>query len=232
VVSRWSILTIILLFGFASFACSKGGQPAGQTSPALIVASTPPFKTREPETYQAVRSITFAPTNEGQSSSAAITIVKDGDRRREEDKSNGKTVVYLDLPAGSFVLLPEEKIYAEIVGPSTSSATAEGFEEGYVHTAPIQSTYENLGTESLNGTTTTKYKVTVNSANNGNVTQSETLIWIDDGLGMPIKSVTRSASGTRNMELSQVKLSIDKSLLEIPKGFQKVEMQVLQQRMR
>jgi len=232
VVSRWSILTIILLFGLASFACSKGGQPAGQTSPALIVASTPPFKTREPETYQAVRSITFAPTNEGQSSSAAITIVKDGDRRREEDKSNGKTVVYLDLPAGSFVLLPEEKIYAEIVGPSTSSATAEGFEEGYVHTAPIQSTYENLGTESLNGTTTTKYKVTVNSANNGNVTQSETLIWIDDGLGMPIKSVTRSASGTRNMELSQVKLSIDKSLLEIPKGFQKVEMQVLQQRIR
>jgi len=49
---------------------------------------------------------------------------------------------------------------------------------------------------------------------------------------MPIKSVTRSASGTRNMELSQVKLSIDKSLLEIPKGFQKVEMQVLQQRIR
>ena len=231
-VSRWSILTIILLFGFASFACSKGGQPAGQTSPALIVASTPPFKTREPETYQAVRSITFAPTNEGQSSSAAITIVKDGDRRREEDKSNGKTVVYLDLPAGSFVLLPEEKIYAEIVGPSTSSATAEGFEEGYVHTAPIQSTYENLGTESLNGTITTNYKVTVNSSNNGNVTQSETLIWIDDGLGMPVKSVTRSASGIRNMELSQVKLSVDKSLLEIPIGFQKVEMQVLQQRIR
>jgi hypothetical protein len=140
--------------------------------------------------------------------------------------------VYLDLPTGSFVLLPEEKIYAEMVGPAASSSTAEGFEEGYVHSAPIQSTYENLGTETLNGTTTTKYKVTVNSANNGNVTQTETLIWIDDGLGMPVKSVTRSASGTRNMELSQVTLSVDKSLLEIPKGFQKVEMQVLQQRIR
>jgi hypothetical protein len=157
--------------------------------------------------------------------------VKDGDRRREEDKSSGQSVVYLDLPTGSFVLLPEEKIYAEMVGPATPTST-EGFAEGYVHTAPIQSTYENLGTENLNGTTTTKYKVTVNSANNGNVTQSETLIWIDDGLGMPVKSVTRSASGIRNMELSQVKLSVDKSLLEIPKGFQKVEMQVLQQRIR
>jgi outer membrane lipoprotein-sorting protein len=231
VVSHWSILAIILLFALASFACSKGGQPAGHTSPAVIVASSPPFKTKEPETYQAVRSITFAP-NEGQSSAAAITIVKDGDRRREEDKSSGQSVVYLDLPTGSFVLLPEEKIYAEMAGPAMSSSTAEGFEEGYVHTAPIQSTYENLGTESLNGTTTTKYKVIVNSASNGNVTQSETLIWIDEALGMPVKSVTRSASGTRNMELSQVKLSVDKSLLEIPKGFQKVEMQVLQQRIR
>jgi hypothetical protein len=138
--------------------------------------------------------------------------------------------VYLDLPTGSFVLLPEEKIYAEMVGPVMSSSTAEGFEEGFVHTAPIQSTYENLGTETLNGTTTTKYRVTVNSANNGNVTQSETLIWIDDVLGMPVKSVTRSPSGTRNMELSQVNLNVDKSLLEIPKGYQKVEMQVLQQR--
>ena len=198
----------------------------------MIVASTPPFKTKEPESYQAVRSITFAPTNEGQSSAAAITIVKDGDRRREEDKSSGKSVVYLNLPTGSFVLLPDEKLYAEMAGPAVPSSTAEGFEEGYVHTAPIQSTYENLGAETLNGTTTTKYKVTVNSANHGNVSQSETLIWIDDVLGMPVKSVTRSASGTRNMELSQVTLSVDKSLLEIPKGYQKVEMQVLQQRIR
>jgi hypothetical protein len=232
VVSHWSKLTIILLFGLASFACSKAGQPAGQTSPALIVASTPPFKTKEPETYQAVRSTTFAPANEGQSSAATITIVKDGDRRREEDKLSGKSVVYLDLPTGSFVLLPEGKIYAQMVGPSMSGSTAEGLEGGYIHTAPIQSTYENLGTETLNGTITTKYKVTVNNANNGNVTQSETLVWIDDVLGMPVKSVTRSPSGTRSMELSQVKLSVDKSLLEIPKGYQKVEMQVLQQRIR
>jgi outer membrane lipoprotein-sorting protein len=232
VVSHWSILAVILLFGLASLACSKGGQPARQTSPPPLVAYTPPFKTKEPETYQAVRSITFAPTNEGQSSVATITIVKDGNRRREEDKSNGKTVVYLDLPSGSFVLLPEEKIYAEMVGPAMSSSNAEEFEEGYVHTTPIQSTYENLGTETVSGTSTTKYKVTVNSTNNGNVTQSETLIWIDDALGMPVKSVTRSASGTRNMELSQVTLSVDKSLLEIPKGYQKVEMQELQQRIR
>ena len=231
-VSHWSKFTILLFFGLASLACSKAGQPAVQTSPALIVASTPPFKTKEPETYRAVRSTTFAPANDGQSSAATITIVKDGDRRREEDKSSGKSVVYLDLPTGSFVLLPEEKIYAEMVGPSMSSSTAEGLEEAYVHTAPIQSTYENLGTETLNGTITTKYKVTVNNANNANVTQSETLVWIDDVLGMPVKSVTRSLSGTRNMELSEVTLSVDKSLLEIPKGYQKVEMQVLQQRIR
>lgn len=127
-------------------------------------------------------------------------------------------------------MVPQEKIYAEITGPTSSASAPEGLEEVYVHTAPIQSVYENLGTEMINGTNAIKYKVTVNSSNNGSVSQTETLIWIDEGLGMPVKSVTRSAAGTRTMELSQISQAVDRALFEIPKGFQKVEMKVLQQR--
>ena len=147
-------------------------------------------------------------------------------------------MVYLDLPVGNFVLVPDEKIYAEMVGPGTvvrgqdGQDGQDGFEEVYVHTAPIQSTYQNLGAETVNGTTTTKYKVTVNSETNGSVSESETLIWIDEALGMPVKSETHSATGTRRMELSKVSLSVDKTLFVIPKDYQKVEMQVLQRRIK
>jgi outer membrane lipoprotein-sorting protein len=182
-----------------------------------------------------VRSISFTPSVSGQSSASTVTIARDGDKRREEDNSGGKRVVYLDLPTGNFVLVPDEKIYAEMVGPGTfvrGQDDQDGFEEVYVHTAPIQSTYQNLGAETVNGTTTTKYKVTVNTETNGSVSESETLIWIDEALGMPVKSETHSEAGTRRMELSKVSLSVDKALFAIPKDYQKVEMQVLQQRIK
>jgi hypothetical protein len=230
VVSPWLTVSLTVAVALTSLSCSRSDRPAAQPSPSSVVASTPPFKTKEPDTYRAVRTVTFTPADTGQSNATTITIVRDGDRRREEDNSSGRTFVYLDLPTGSFVLVPEEKIYAEISGPATSTSTPEGFEEVYVHTAPIQSVYENLGTETINGTNTIKYKVTVNSANNGSVSQTETVIWIDEALGMPVKSVTRSAAGTRTMELSQISQSVDRALFEIPRGFQKVEMKVLQYR--
>jgi len=58
------------------------------------------------------------------------------------------------------------------------------------------------------------------------------LIWIDEALGMPVKSETHSAAGTRRMELSSISLSVDKALFAIPKGYQKVALQVLQQRIK
>ena len=232
-VLRWLTLTILLLLiAITSLSCSKRDQPTGQTAPSTIVTSIPPFKTKEPEVYQALRSITFTPADGGQARVTTTTIVREGNNRREEDNSRETKGVYLDVLAGSFLLLPDEKIYAEIVGPTASSSVPEGLEEVYVHTAPIQSTYENLGSEILNGTTTTKYKVTVNSTNAGSVGENETLIWVDEALGMPVKTVTRSPAGTRTMELTQITLKVDKTQFEIPKDYRKVEMQLLQQRIR
>lgn len=162
---------------------------------------------------------------------SSITISRDGNKRREEDSSGNKRIVYLDLPDGNYVMVPDEKIYAAVIGPAAGS-TQDGFEEAYVHTAPIQSTYQNLGTETVNGTATTKYRVTVNGNSNASVIETETLIWIDDALGMPVKSETRSAAGIRTMELSRISLSVDKALFAIPQDYQKVDMKTLQQRIR
>ena len=227
-----SVLLLITLT--LSLSCaSKRDEPTPQNSPSPVLVSTPPFKTKEPNTYQALRSITFASSDGSQPIVTTVALVRDGEMRREEESSRGKRVVYLEIPGGRFLLLPDEKIYANADGPPQSTQApplSEAPTEPYLHTAPIQSTYENLGTDTVNGTTATKYRVVVNNSTAGAVSESETFVWVDEGLGMPVKSSTRSAAGTRTMELSRITLTVDRALFEIPSDYQKVEMQQLRER--
>lgn len=235
---RCRTLTVgLILIAILFWSCTtKRGDPGPITSPTPpLVSTTPPFKTKEPNTYQAIRSVTFSASSGGDSVVTTTSIARDGELRRSEENSGGKLVVYLDLADRSFVLLPQEKIYAEAAGTPLSSQpseTADGPDEIYLHTAPIQSTYENLGTETINGQNSSKYRVVVKNSSDTTVNETETLIWIDDSLGIPVKSVTRSAAGTRTMELSSISLTADRHLFEIPKDYQKVEPRVLRQRIR
>lgn len=226
------LLLIVLAF---SFSCSRRDQASQQSLPPSVLVSTPPFKTQEPNSYKAVRAITFASSDGNEPTVTTVAIVRDGELRREEETSRGKRVVYLELSGERFLLLPDDKIYATADGPTANTpaaAISEAPYGPYLHTAPILSTYENLGTETVNGNTATKYKVVVNNSNASAVSQSETFIWVDEALGMPVKSITRSAAGTRTMELSQITLNVDRTLFEIPKDYQKVDMPQLRQRIR
>jgi hypothetical protein len=49
---------------------------------------------------------------------------------------------------------------------------------------------------------------------------------------MPVKSVTRSAAGTRTMELTGINLRVDKRIFEIPKDYRKIESTALRDRLR
>src|SRR5258705_9062723 len=220
-----------LLIGlvFISSCRSENDRPPLQSSSNdLITSSTPPFQTKEPERYQAVRTITVnAPGRE-----PVVTryrIARNGSMRREEDEAGGdRRVVYLDLPDGQFILLPEEKIYAELADDQrTDSSTQpllESSTERLLHIEPINTSYQKLGAELLNGRNSIKYRVIVNTSAPGSVSNTETLIWIDETLGMPIKSETSAADGSRTtMELSAVSLNVDKDLFEIPVGYEKVE---------
>lgn len=216
-------------------SCAKRGQQSPQNSPSSVVVSTPPFRTKEPNTYQAVRSITFTSFDGGEPTVTTVALARDGEMRREEETLRGKRIVNLELPGGRFLLLPDEKIYATVDGFPENNQTeqlSEAPAAPYLHTAPIQSTYENLGTDTVNGTTATKYRVVVNSSTLGTVSASETFIWIDEALGMPVKSTTRTATGTRTMELSRITLAVDSALFEIPKGYEKVGIQSLRARIR
>ena len=192
-----------------------------------IVSSTPPFQTKEPDRYRAIRNVTVVAPN-GQTVTTKNLIARDGDLRRAESRVASKTIAYVERPEGRFVLLPEEKVYAEVT-PDTSLPPNEDEDalqrspEGLLHTESGKSSYEALGKDTIGGRGADKYRVVVNAPSAANVSVSETLIWIDEALKMPVKSETKSADGTRVlMELSDVSLEVDNVLFQVPKDYQKV----------
>jgi outer membrane lipoprotein-sorting protein len=188
-----------------------------------VVASTPPFQSIEPERYRATRTITIVPAN-GETIVTKETIAKDGLMRRDESETQGKRVVYLELPEGRLILLPDEKVYAaatpDIVG---DEQIVESSPDRLLHTDPINTSYQAMGTESIAGRNTNKYRIVVNNAASGNVTSNETMMWIDEALKIPIKSETTSPDGTRTtMELTDLALDVDKQLFQVPADYEKI----------
>jgi len=218
-------------------ACSSQNKTLTNASPSpdTVVASTPPFQTKEPERYRAVRTIT-AVNAEGQTLVTKSSVARDGESRRHESTSASKTIVYLDVPEGKFVLLTDEKLYADVTDQSQISAdpNEEGLEsspDALLHTDTSSTSYQKLGNEVIAGRNTNKYRIVVNSPAPANVSQSETLMWIDEALQMPIKSETKSDGIHVTMEISEIKLEVDKSLFTIPQGYQKVTFTELRKRL-
>jgi outer membrane lipoprotein-sorting protein len=199
---------------------------SGNQSSDTVVSSTPPFQTKEPERYHAVRTITTV-NPAGESLVTKTSVARDGEMRRHE---SGK-IVYIDGPEGKFVLLPNDKVYGDLTEESTIAS--EISPEGLLHEDSVTNTsYQKLGTEVIAGRNTNKYRIVVNSSPPLNVSQSETLMWIDEALQMPVRSETKSADGTRvTMELSEIKLEVDKDLFKVPKDFQKLTFSELRKRL-
>lgn len=220
---------IVISMVLVTLSCrSQNNSTANENAPTdTIVSSTPPFQTKEPDRYRAIRNVTVVAAN-GQTITTKNLIARDGDLRRAESQVASKTIAYLERPEGKFVLLPDEKVYAEVT-PDTSLPTNQDPEalerspEGLLHTDIGNTSYQQLGKEAIGQRGTDKYRVVVNAQSAANVSVSETLIWIDEALGMPIKSETKSAHGTRVlMELSDISVDVDNVLFQIPKDYQKV----------
>ena len=206
---------------------SPNVSTSGNQSSDTVVSSTPPFQTKEPERYHAVRTITTVNAR-GESLVTKTSVARDGELRRHE---SGK-IVYLDVPEGKFVLLPGEKLYADLTEGSTINADeSEISPEGLLHEDVGSTSYQKLGPELIVGRNTNKYRIVVNNSAAPNVSQSETVMWVDEALQMPIRSETKSADGTRvTMELSEIKLEADKDLFKVPKDFRKLSFSELRKR--
>jgi hypothetical protein len=213
---------------------ADGSTPATPGGTSL----TPPFATKEPERYQAVRIITSS-GGEGEAAtdgaqSGQTFIARDGDRRREDyESSAGEKISYLQLPEGSYVLLPAKKLYAELKpdtgGDGAASVPPDFSPDKLLNETRPESHYEKLGAETLNGRATTKYRVTVRGKTGaGREVTTESLVWVDESLGMPVKSETTSTGGSSTgaritMELRDIKETIDAGLFELPSDYRKVE---------
>jgi len=205
------------------------------------VATTPPFPTREPERYQWRRVITgtvmadkAAPGPPG--ITQEVFMARDGEKRREDyEVLKGVKLTVLRLPEGSYTLYPAKKIYAELGAagsPQSNTSAPQDFSTGkLVNAARAGARYEKLGTEEVGGRMTTKYRVTPRAAEAGQ--PAETIVWVDESLGMPIKSesISRSeATGESKytVEYMDIKLEADASLFVLPRDYRKVSQEEIQ----
>jgi outer membrane lipoprotein-sorting protein len=227
-----SVCCSLLVFASCS---SQNNSPATNSAPTDIVASsTPPFQTKEPERYRATRTITTV-TADGKTTVVKSSTARDGELRRTESNVGSTKLVFLNIPEGTFVLLPDEKVYASTSSNETVLGSAEDGDltpEKLLHEDIGSTSYQKLGTESLAGRNTNKYRVVVNKSNAANVSPIETLIWIDEALGMPIRSETKSPDGTHvTMELSEIALGVDKAVFQIPADYHKLALSELLDRL-
>ena len=226
---RWrrELIVVSLILLTVSCRSQNNSLPNEKSTTELQVSSTPPFQTKEPDRYRASRSITVVGAN-GQTVTTKNLIARDGELRRNESQVASKKIAYVETAEGRFVLLPDEKIYAEVAGDTSLPANEDGdalerSPEGLLHTETGNTSYQTLGKEAIGERNTDKYRVVVNAPSVGNVSVSETLIWIDEALGMPIKSETKSSDGTRvSMELSDISVDVDASLFRIPSDYKKL----------
>ena len=230
IVLRLVAVSVVLLVVAACRSQSDSLTNNKQT-PDTVVSSTPPFHTKEPDRYRAVRTITTV--NAAGETVVKTSLARDGESRRLESNAS----VYIDVPEGKFLLVPGEKVYADLGDESTIVADQNDEElevspERLLHEDSGKTGYQNLGSEVVLGRNTKKYRIVVNSSAAANVSQSETLMWIDEALQMPVRSETKSADGTRvTMELSDIKMEVDKDLFKVPEGYQKIKFSELRKRL-
>lgn len=205
---------------------------------------TPPFATKEPNQFQA--KMIFSASLGGKLPDLppqVFSILRDGDKRRVEFEQNGETVAMLQIPSGQYLLNLNKKEYSNLdlgkLGISENNKGQNSSDNNPLarvlnQTRP-NANYEKLGQEDVEGRMTTKYRVTsqgaMNTGENPNEkVKVESFIWIDESLGMPIKSETNyigedGPKGVKStMIVREIKLETPAaSLFEIPKDFKKVK---------
>ncbi len=226
------LLCFAILVLFSGCSRDPGPQTATKNSSKSVTASTPPFPTREPERFRATRIITT--TRNGEIHTVTTHLARDGGNRREEDQVSGASVVYLENADGNFIVHPARKLYAQVNGDTARSEAPS--ENQVVEAPPLDqtrgpATYELLGTEQLGDRQTTKYRVTYGTWTGEATPRSETLIWIDESLGMPIRSETRSGETddrtTVLTELREIATEVDLTLFRLPGDHKRVDVRML-----
>jgi hypothetical protein len=250
------VYLFLLTLALSAASCKRSGtngdananSAAGSTTVADETSTTPPFSTKEPERYQATMVITSSLGEQSnipgmsQLTAKEMLIARDGEKRRVEmELVPGTKVAYLQTATARYMLVPARKVYAEFkpgeegVDSEPSKNTSSDFSpDALLNQSVGGARYEKLGAENVNGRATVKYRVTMTGkTGEAKSVTTESLIWIDDALGMPVRSeTTMSGGGSANskysMELRDIKQDVDQSLFELPTDYTKVDYKDIQ----
>jgi outer membrane lipoprotein-sorting protein len=226
--SRAVTVCAVVLASLLIFGCTSS-QPTNSSSNNPTFSTSPPFSTKEPDRYGATRVVTVTESATDKTQTNSVFIVRDGNQRREEYEAGALgRLVFLENGAGRYIMLPQANLYADANEPSSRAQVGElqvdaelASPDLLLHESNFAIQYQKLGTEVIAGRTATKYKVV-----NSNATGSESFIWVDETLGMPIATLSTSASGnstTRvSMELQDIRTEVDSGRFELPADYRKV----------
>jgi outer membrane lipoprotein-sorting protein len=95
-----------------------------------------------------------------------------------------------------------------------------------LHESNFEPGYEKLGIETIDGRQTVKYRVTASSSNDA-IPASDRVIWVDEVLGMPVKTELIHREGMRSsrvqVQLTDIRTEVDLTQFEIPSDYRKVK---------
>ncbi|MGH9967343.1 MAG: hypothetical protein ACREBG_05865 [Pyrinomonadaceae bacterium] len=213
------------------------------TAPANLNANTSAttvsgIATREPEAYRA--TLVFSAETEGGQKTIGIPtltaeVARNGvDRRVSFKLPDGSDLIYLEKGNLHIVVLPARKQYAELTPEAT------GFQLQKLMTpGQLASRLENLkgvervGEETVGGRTAEKYRYanTTDTKTQAGSVSTEAFVYVDKETGLPLRSeLFTEASGEVQgvkgakivAEMRDINTTVDKSLFEVPAGFNKV----------
>lgn len=213
----------------------------GPPPPVKAIVNTLPFSTKEPERYQAEIVISFP--EGGRDAEQQYFTARDGERRRiDYPLPYGKTLVLLEGPDGkTIVLLPQKKCSVENKNPSAGAAAPPGEAFGEFLTTgwlaeKIPAGFEDLGKEETGGKLLAKFRVRFEK-NGGAESTSEAIVWVDEEIGMPVKTEFYSPADGRPLnkvttEFRNLKLDVEPGIFDIAAGCQNISAAEMQKILR
>ena len=155
-------------------------------------------------------------TMAGQTQTGKVLIK--GKKMRMEMNTPGNKMVHIMLPEENktIILMPEEKMYMEMVTTNRPSASPPSNKEDLEKVA----TLKPLGTETINGYLCETYQVIFHDKDQGTMTQ-----WYSKKLNFPIKMISQGPHGEVVTEYHNIKESpVPDSSFIIPPGYKQMPM--------
>jgi hypothetical protein len=201
------------------------------------IANLPPFATKEPEKYSAKIVLAFKSAESENFIEQNYYVARDGANRRLDFELGKHQISDLQTIDGKhFIMLPKQKIYAEFAQSSIITNLPEDISLGHLlHTKPIGASYQKIGEEEIGGRKATKYKLDFGTVPEDANMRTETFVWADETLGLPIKTEivgieNTAPNGAKSIiELREINNQPDAQIFTVPKDFRKVSFDEIQQ---